>query len=102
MRIQARFPDPAYYFECGSGSWFLFDADPDPNFDMMRMRIHATKMMRIHADPDPQHWLQLYTNVPELPTHPVWEPGSLGGLREGKTSTKQEHDAPRESKQGRE
>jgi hypothetical protein len=46
-------PDPAYHF----------DADSDPDFNLMRMwtrmRIQATKMMRIHADPDtnpdPQH-----------------------------------------------
>jgi hypothetical protein len=39
-----------------------FDADPDkdPDFYLMRMliRMHfqVTKMMRILADPDPQHW----------------------------------------------
>jgi hypothetical protein len=34
----------------------FFDADPD--FYLMRiwMRIQITKMMRIHADPDPKHW----------------------------------------------
>ncbi len=31
---------------CGSGSWFLFDADPD--FYVVRMRIQVIKMMRIH------------------------------------------------------
>ncbi len=40
-------PDPAYHF----------DADPDPDFYLtrmrIRMRIQVTKMMRIHADPDP-------------------------------------------------
>ncbi len=42
-------PDPAYYF----------DANPDADFYLMRMRIRmriqVTKIMRIHADPDPQH-----------------------------------------------
>jgi hypothetical protein len=33
-------PDPAYHF----------DVDPDPDFYFMQMRIHVTKMMRIHAD----------------------------------------------------
>ncbi len=36
-----------------------FDADPDPDFYLMRtrirMRLQVTKMMRILADPDPQH-----------------------------------------------
>ncbi len=32
-----------------------FDADPDPDFYLMRMRIQVTKMMRILADPDAQH-----------------------------------------------
>jgi hypothetical protein len=34
--------------------------DPDPDFYLMRIRIRLriqfTKMMRILADPDPQHW----------------------------------------------
>jgi hypothetical protein len=40
-------PDPAYHF----------DVDTVPNFYWMRMRmrIQVTKVMRIHADPDPQH-----------------------------------------------
>jgi hypothetical protein len=36
---------------------FLFDADPD--FYLLRMRIQiqvSTQMMRILADPHPQHW----------------------------------------------
>jgi hypothetical protein len=33
-----------------------FDADPDSDFYLMRMRIQVTKMMRILADRDPQHW----------------------------------------------
>ena len=50
--------DPTYHF----------DADPDPDFFLMRIRIlissdadctrmgiRVPKMMRIHADPDPQH-----------------------------------------------
>jgi hypothetical protein len=37
-------PDPAYHI------------DADPNFYLMGMQIQVTKMMRIHADPDPQHW----------------------------------------------
>ncbi len=34
-----------------------FDADPDADFYLMRMRmrIQVFKMMGIHADPDPQH-----------------------------------------------
>ncbi len=78
---------------CGSWSEFLYDADADTDADPCYQN---------DADPcgsgSTQHWLQLNKNVPELPTHPVGEAGSLGGLREGKTSTKQEHDAPRESK----
>ncbi len=39
------------------------DVDPDPDFYLMwmpiRMGIQVTKMMRIHADPDPQHWFFL-------------------------------------------
>jgi hypothetical protein len=38
-------PDLAYHF------------DADPDFYLMRMRIQVTKMVRIHADPDPQHCL---------------------------------------------
>jgi hypothetical protein len=45
--------DPAYHF----------DADPHPNFYLMRMRIKVTKMMRIHLDPDPQHWPQLRIRI---------------------------------------
>ncbi len=37
---------------CGSGSWFLFEADLNPNFNLMRIQV--TKLMRIHADPDSQ------------------------------------------------
>jgi hypothetical protein len=35
-----------------------FDADPDYYLMRMliRMRFQITKMMRILADPDPQHW----------------------------------------------
>jgi hypothetical protein len=47
-------PDPAYHFDPGP------DADPDPDFYLMRMRIQVTKMMRIHADPDLQHWQSQY------------------------------------------
>jgi hypothetical protein len=36
------------------------DADPDADFYLMRIRIRiriqVTKMIRILADPDPQHW----------------------------------------------
>ncbi len=39
--------DPAYRLDA--------DLDPDLNFYLMRMRIQVTKMIRIHADPDPQH-----------------------------------------------
>jgi len=44
-------PDIAYYFNADP------DADPDPEFYLtqIRMRIQVTKMMWIHADPDPQH-----------------------------------------------
>ncbi len=38
-------PDPAYHF----------DADPDFYLMRIRMLIQVTKMMQIHADPDPQH-----------------------------------------------
>ncbi len=34
---------------------YQFNADPDPDFYLMRMRIQGPKIMRIHADPDPQH-----------------------------------------------
>jgi hypothetical protein len=48
-------PDPAH-----------FDADPDPDFYLMRMqirvRIQVTKMMQIHADPDPKHCCQQVKN----------------------------------------
>jgi hypothetical protein len=27
----------------------------------MRIRIQVPKMIRIHADPDPQHWILLHT-----------------------------------------
>jgi hypothetical protein len=42
-------PDPAYHS----------DVDPDPDFYLMRIWIQVTKMMRIHAnpDPDPQHFI---------------------------------------------
>jgi hypothetical protein len=48
-----------------------FDVDPDYAcslmrmririlpFTMMRMRILTFNLMRIHADPDPQHWLEV-------------------------------------------
>jgi hypothetical protein len=36
-------PDPAYHFHV------------DPDFYLIRMRIQVTKMIWIHADPDPQH-----------------------------------------------
>jgi hypothetical protein len=40
-------PDPAYYF----------DADTDPNYYLVRIQV--INIMRIHADPDPQHcWLE--------------------------------------------
>ncbi len=50
---------------CGSGcgSWLLFYADPDPACFLMRMRIQVTKMMRIHADPDLQHYKTLSINL---------------------------------------
>jgi hypothetical protein len=38
-------PDPAHHF----------DAGPDPDFYLMRIRIRVPKTMQIHADPDPQH-----------------------------------------------
>ncbi len=48
-------PDPV------SDPSYHFDADPDLDFYLMWMRIRSgiqvTKMMRIPADPDPQHWL---------------------------------------------
>jgi hypothetical protein len=58
---------------CGSGSWFLFDADPD--FYLMRIRIQVTKMMRIHTDPDrdPRHWTEGEKNVVDL----IWRRGEL-------------------------
>jgi hypothetical protein len=37
---------------------YHFDADPD--FYLMRIRIQVTKMMRTHADPDPQNWHKRY------------------------------------------
>jgi hypothetical protein len=44
-------PDPVYHFD--------LNPDVDPDFYLMRMRIRmliqVTKMMRIHADPDPKH-----------------------------------------------
>jgi hypothetical protein len=45
-------PDPAYHFDAYP------DADPDPDFYLIRIRkrIQVTKLMRIH--PDPQHCLR--------------------------------------------
>ncbi len=45
-------------FGCGSGFWFLFNADPDEDFYLMRIRTLAyTNIGSNHADPDldPQH-----------------------------------------------
>jgi hypothetical protein len=36
----------------------LINFGADPDFYLMRMRIQVTKMMRILADPDPQHWVE--------------------------------------------
>jgi hypothetical protein len=48
-----------------SGPAYHFGADlyPDPDFYLMRMRIHVTKIMWIHSDPvsDPQHYVQGHT-----------------------------------------
>ncbi len=32
-------PDPGYHFDSDPGSWFLFDARPDPDFYLMGIRI---------------------------------------------------------------
>jgi hypothetical protein len=40
-----------------------FDADPDTDFYLMRMLIQVIKMMRILADPDPQHWYRSCTHI---------------------------------------
>jgi hypothetical protein len=46
-------PDPAYHFDADPDP--VFYADPDFSLMQMlfRMRIQVTKMVRIHADPDP-------------------------------------------------
>jgi hypothetical protein len=38
-------------------SAYHYNADPDPDFYLMLIRIQDTKMLRIHADPDQQHLL---------------------------------------------
>ncbi len=54
MRIQIRFRIHLINFDADP------DPDADPDFYLMRMpiqmRIQVTKMMRILADPDSQHW----------------------------------------------
>jgi hypothetical protein len=52
---------------------YHFDADPDPDFYLMRirirMRIQVPKMMRIRADPDPQHfklYVQYYSDISQV------------------------------------
>jgi hypothetical protein len=40
------------------GLCLQIDADPDPDFYLMRMRIQMAKMMRILEDPDPQHSME--------------------------------------------
>jgi hypothetical protein len=40
---------------------FYFNADPDPAFHLNAVRI--TKIMRIHANPEPQPWLGLWPKL---------------------------------------
>ena len=47
----------AFHFDANLDPAFHFNADPDPAFLLMRNRIRILllKMLRIHADPDPQN-----------------------------------------------
>ncbi len=49
-RKQNTSPKPGFTKICGSGSWILFDSNPDadPDFYLMRMRIQVTTMILIH------------------------------------------------------
>jgi hypothetical protein len=55
-------PDPDFLWDADPDPNFHSDADPDPAFTLMRIRIwlftlkriQLPKMMRIHADTDPQ------------------------------------------------
>jgi hypothetical protein len=61
-----------------------FEADPDFYLMLMRIRIRilATKMMRIHGDPDPQHCSKVKTKKGYLTFH--FRPGAAGSpLRSG-------------------
>ncbi len=74
-------PDPACQSDADPDPTFHFDADPDSSFQikarnleelrcklmririqliiLMQIRILPFNLMRIHADPDPQHWFCL-------------------------------------------
>ncbi len=70
--------DPAYHFDadpnfCLMRIRILFDADPD----FYLMRIQVTKIMRIHANPDPQHWYHHY-NRSYHTVRGVWQ--GVGGV----------------------
>ncbi len=56
-------PDPACHFDADPEPAYHFEADRDPTFHFdgdapmrIRIRILRFNLMRIHADPDPQHW----------------------------------------------
>jgi hypothetical protein len=65
-------PDPAFQFGADPDPTFRSDADPDPTF-----RSDAdpdSKMMRIHADPDPLHCPPLHpTHTHRLSDCPIFE-----------------------------
>jgi hypothetical protein len=55
--------DPAYYFDA--------DAGLDPSYHFERIRILPFTLMRIRADPDPQHWILTLLLV-RLDCHMCW------------------------------
>jgi hypothetical protein len=52
-------PDPAYHFGVDPDPDYHFDADPDPVPDPT---VHFS-LMRILADPDPQHWPEAQLSI---------------------------------------
>jgi hypothetical protein len=73
--VSNRVADP-HNFYADHDPTFHFNADPDPTFNiecgsrfqhitlmLNRIWIQLTKIMRIHADPDPQLCLKLYLEV---------------------------------------
>ncbi len=79
---------------CVSGLCFLFDADPDVDFYLMRIQV--TKIMRIHADPVPEHWMKVY----RLRTWPLSGWGSPRRALLSSSSSESEDDDSSESRWG--